>query len=80
MATRCKLDLGEGAKAAERLQKVGSIRNAVEKHAELISGDLYLSEVNGKLLKLRIELQGLETELSSLTDNWRRKADLQLPS
>jgi len=36
IATRCKLDLGDGAKAAERLQKVRDIQKAVEKHADLI--------------------------------------------
>jgi hypothetical protein len=76
IATRRRLDLGDGAKAAERLHKVREIKNAVEKHASVISGDLYLGELNGKLSKLRIELQSLETELSSISDNWRSKADL----
>src|ERR1700761_6928544 len=76
IATRRRLDLGDGAKATERLHKVREIRNSVEKHASLVGEDLYLSELSGKLLKLRIDLQSLETELSSLSDKWRSKADL----
>ena len=84
VATPSKLDLQEGSKAAQRLQKVKGIRQAVEKQAALISADPYLSKAIGKaegikpppILELHIELLTLETQLSSLADKWRRKADL----
>jgi hypothetical protein len=39
VATPSKLDLQEGSKAAQRLQKVKGIRKAVEKQAALTSAD-----------------------------------------
>ena len=84
VATPILLDPHEGSKATERLQRVKSIREAVEKQAALISADPYLSKAIGKaegikpppILELHIELLTLETQLSSLADKWQRKADL----
>jgi hypothetical protein len=44
VATPSKLDLQEGSKAAQRLQKVKGIRKAVEKQVALIGADPYLSK------------------------------------
>jgi hypothetical protein len=84
VATPIQLDPHEDSKATERLRRVKSIREAVEKQAALISADPYLSKAIGKaegikpppILELHIELLTLETQLSLLADKWQRKADL----
>ena len=85
VATPSKLDLHEGSKAAQRLQKVKGIRKAVEKQAALISADPYLRKAIGDAAGVKLpfdiwglcnELRGLEIQLSLLAERWRRKKDL----
>jgi hypothetical protein len=85
ITTRLKLDLSEGSKAAQRLQKVQSIRREVERQTALISADTYLSKAIGdpagvkplvNILELRDALRGLEIQLSVLAKRWRSKTDL----
>jgi hypothetical protein len=84
VSTSSELDLYERSKAAKRLKKVKRIRMAVEKQAALISADSYLSGAIGTAVgvkappiwDLRIQLQSLEIQLSSLAKEWRTKIDL----
>jgi hypothetical protein len=85
VSTSSQLDLYERSKAAKRLEKVKSIRKAVETQAALISADSYLSAAICKdvglirpppIGELRIQLRSLEIQLSSLAKEWRTKIDL----
>ncbi|MGB6662955.1 MAG: hypothetical protein WBE90_28680 [Xanthobacteraceae bacterium] len=82
--THSKLDLLEGSKASNRLNKIKHIVKALQKRIALVSADPYLKQrivdANGvaprPIVQLLFELQSLENEWSWLAKKWRSKADL----
>jgi hypothetical protein len=82
--TRCKINSNEGSKANVRLKKVKRILRGVRKQIAFIGTDPFLSEkikaahglAPSPINHLFFELQCLESELSRLAAEWKRKAKL----